>query len=478
MKKAAAFADVMLGDDPMRHDAIVIGSDEAACAAALEGSKHGLDILLIDDGCSNLDELVRRRLLPMHHLREAIVRSVDFHQMFDNRSPAIRLHDVRLNALAKQTQRIAESQFRLLWNRLESSSVRVVSGPATFLSDNRVLVGSGDVREAQIIVIACGSRPRRPERFSFDGRVICDQWSIVHFEQMPRSLLVVGAESVGCQFACLFAAVGAKVALLDRRVRMLRYVDRDIIEVLHRRMQALGIDVVLHETIETLDVYDHNGEPHAIARLGSGRIEKFERVLIAAGECSNVDTLGLEHTDIKIDDLGFIVIDDRFRTTRRGVYAIGGAISNTPIGAGPQQGRAAMQHAMGVESEVAPDWPITIYSIPEISMVGLTQEMCEHLEIPQVEGRARFEDLLSGQIRGDHEGMLKLVVSQQNRRLLGVHLIGSCARELVQIGVSIMRQGESVDVLANGAFSEPSLSEAYRNAALDCLDRLDLKLRR
>ena len=472
------FTDVLLGSDPMRHDAIVIGSDEAACAAALEGSKHGLDILLIDDGSLSPDNLARRRSLPMHQLREAIVRCVGFYQMFDKRSAAILLHDVHLNALAKQTQDVAESQSRLLSHRLASNSVCVVPGPATLLSDNRVLVGRGDVREAPIIVVACGSRPRQPGRFSLDGRVVCDQRSIVHFEQMPRSLLTVGAEIVGCEFACLFAAVGTNVTLLDRRDRMLRYVDRDIIEILHRRMRVLGIDVVLHETIEALDVDDRSSEPHAVARLGSGRIEKFERVLFAAGESSNADTLGIAEKEIEIDDLGFIVTDNHFCTSRKGVYAVGGAISGARIGAGPQHGRAAMQHAMGIQSEVTSDWPITIYSIPEISMVGLTQEMCEHLEIPQVEGRARFEDLLSGQIRGDHEGMLKLVVSQQNRRLLGVHLIGSCARELVQIGVSIMRQGESVDVLANGAFSEPSLSEAYRNAALDCLDRLDLKLRR
>lgn len=462
----------------MRHDAIVIGSDEAACEAALEGSKHGLDILLIDDGYSNVDNLVLRNLLPMHHLREAIVRCVSYHQMFDSRSSPIRFNDVQLKALAKQTQDLAESQFRSLWDRLESSSIRVASGSASFVSENRILVGTGDIREAQIIIIACGSRPRRPERFVFDGRVICDQWSVVHFECMPRSLLIVGAEIIGCEYACLFAAAGTKVALLDRRDRMLRYVDRDIIEILHRRMRALGIDVVLRETIEALDVEDHKGEPHATARLGSGRIEKLERVLIAAGESSNVDSLGLAQADIEIDDLGFIITDDLFRTARRGVYAIGGAISNTPRGAGLQQGRAAMRDAMGIQGEVTSNWPITIYSIPEIAMVGLTGEMCEHLGISHVEGSARFGDLLSGPIQGDHDGMLKLVVSQRDRRLLGVHLIGSSARELIQMGASILRQGETVDVLANVAFSNPSLSEVYRNAALDCLDRLDIRPQR
>lgn len=459
----------------MQHDAIVIGSDDAACSAALEGSKRGLNILLVDDGCSTLDNLVHRRLLPMHHLREAIIRGADFHQTINDCSSVSRLSEAQLNAVAKHTQVSAESQFRLLWDRLALSGAQVLSGPAILLSDNRVLVGSGDVREAPIIVIACGSRPRLPERFSFDGKVVCDQWSIVHFEQIPRSLLVVGAETAGCEFACLFAAAGTNVTLLDRRSQMLRYADRDVIEILHRRMQAMGIDVVLHETIEALDVDGHGGEPHATARLGSGRIEKFERVLIAAGEASNVDALGLAQADIEIDDQGFIIIDDFFRTTRRGVYAIGGAISNTPTGSGPQQGRAAMRHAMGVQSEVASDWPVTIYSIPEISMVGITGEMCGHLGIPYVEGRARFGDLLSGQIRGDHEGMLKLVVSQENRRLLGVHLVGSCARELVQIGALTMRQGESVDVLANASFSDPSLSAAYGNAALDCLEQLDTK---
>ena len=472
MKRIDA-ADVFLGSEFMRHDAIVIGSDEAAFAAALEGSKHGLDVLLIDDGSLCSDSLVRRRSLSMHHLREAVVRSADFHQVFDIRSRALRLRDVHLNTLAKKVQEVGEAQNRALRHRLSSNGVRVVhSGPARLLSGNRVLMGSCDVREAPIIVIASGSRPRRPGRFPFDGRVVCDPWSIVHFEHVPRNVLIVGAETIGCEFACLFASLGTTVTLLDRRGQMLRYVDRDVIEILHRRMQALGIDVVLNETLEALDIDESAGGPDAVVRLGNGRVEKCERVLIVAGERANVKALGLEEAGIAKDSLGFIITDGHYHTSQPGVFAVGGAISDTSVRAGPQQGRAAMRYALGVEDEMASDWPITIYSIQEIAMVGLTQEMCERLEIPHVVGLARYENLLCSQIRGDREGLIKLVASRQDRRLLGVHLIGSCARELVQIGASVLRQEGPVNVLADAVFSEPSLSEAYGSAARDCLDQL------
>lgn len=456
----------------MRHDAIVIGSDEAAVAAALEGSKHGLDVLLIDDGSLCSDGLVRRRSLSMHHLREAVVRSADFHHVFDNRSRALRLHDVHLNTLAKKVQEVGEAQNQALRHRLSMNGVRVNSGPARLLSENRVLVGSCEVREAPIIVIASGSRPRRPARFPFDGRVICDPWSVVHFEHVPRNVLIVGAETVGCEFACLFASLGTTVTLLDRRSQMLRYVDRDVIEIFHRRLQALGIEVVLNETLEALYVDESADEPHAVARLGNGRVEKCDRVLIVAGERANVETLGLDRAGIETNASGFITINDHYRTTQPSVYAVGGAISGSPVRAGPQQGRAAMRHALGIDFEMPSDWPITIYSIPEIAMVGLTQEMCERLEIPHAVGLARYGDILCSQMRGDREGLIKLVAGRQDRRLLGVHLIGSCARELVQIGASVLRQEGPVNVLADAIFSEPSLSEAYGSAALDCLDQL------
>ena len=458
----------------MHHDAIVIGSDEAACAAALEGAKHGLDVLLIDGGNLRPRDFVRRRSLPMHHLREAVVQNADFHQVFDSCSRPLRLRDVQLDTLAKQMQEVGETQSQTLQRRLASNGVQVSPGPASFLSGNQVLMGSCDVREAPIIVIACESRPRRPSRFPFDGRVVCDPWSIVQFEHVPRSVLIAGAEMIGCELACLFASLGAAVTLLDRRSQMLRYVDRDIIEILHRRMRALGIDVVLHETLESLDIDESAGEPHAVVRLGNGRVERCERVLIIAGERADVEGLNLDLAGIARDPSGFIITDGHYLTCQPGVYAVGGSISDAAaVRAGPQQGRSAMRNALGVKNEMASDWPITIYSIPEIAMVGLTPEVCERLEIPHAVGVARYEDLLCSQIRGDRDGLLKLIVSRQNRRLLGVHLIGSGARELIQIGASVLRQEEEVDVLANAIFSDPSLSEAYGTAALDCLDQLD-----
>lgn len=401
----------------MRHD-IVIGSDAAGCTAAAEAARHGQDVLLVDDGYLSAEGHLRRYSLAVHQLREAILGSVDARRMFGEEPDAPRLADVRMGSLSWRARELAEVESAGLRSWLISSGVCIDSGPATLLPSGRIRLGTRCVREADIVIIACGSRPRRPTRFPFDDRVICDEWSILQLDELPRSVLIVGAEETGCEFACSLAALGAEVTLLDRRRRMLRYVDRDIVAVLHKKMQRAGIVVVLDEQLRILDAKDHCPEPHAIIRLESGRVEQFERLLTAAGRSPNVETLGLE-------------------------------------------------------VELASNCPLTTYSIPEISMVGFTAETCDRLDVPHVVGVARYEELSLGRIREDRDGMLKLVVGRLDRRVLGVHLISTSARELVQLGAFALRSQAEVDALGNCVYARPSLSEAYRVAALECLAQLE-----
>ena len=453
----------------MVHDAIVIGSGAGGRAAALEAAEQGLDVLLVDDGSLSMSGFLRREALTLHLLRELAVRRLRSGSEDDRPKTEPRLH---WRALTRRAKELARAQARLLRKRLDDAGVRVEPGPARLLSPTRLRIGPGCEREAAILVLASSCRPRRPARFGFDDRVICDNWSVCRLDRVPRNLLVVGAEDVGCELACLFAALGANVTLLDRRRQMLRYVDRDAAEILHAEMRRLGIEVVLAEKLLEVEL-DTTGEPYALVRLESGRVDRWARVLVAAGRVPNVESLQLDRAGVATDPQGFILTDEFLATSQAGIYAAGEAVASAAgrIDA-PQQGRSAVRHALGLDDASTSDWPIAIHAIPEIAMVGLTEEMCQRLDVPHVVGTVRFEDMLYGRILGERWGMLKILVAQQDHRLLGVHIVGSHARELVQIGAAALRREEPVEVLAGEAFTSPSLSEAYRLAALCCLQRL------
>lgn len=455
----------------MRYDMIVVGSGAAGCAAALEARKQGLSVLLIDDSRLSATGLLRSHGVAFHQLREAIVAVLKADRAFSAEARAMSRVVLPLKALAKERFQLAAAQSKALRERLDSRGVRVESGPAQLVSTTGVRTGSL-IQHAEIIVIDCESGPRQPGRFQFDGGVVCDFRSVFRFVAPPRSMLVLGAEEYGCALACLFAALGTQVTLLDRRSQMLRYVDRELAEILHTRMQWLGVEVVLSEALVGFEVIAGSSEPHANVRLASGRVETFEKVLVAAGRGLDMAGLSLERAGVATDEDGFIVTDEHGSTTQPGVYAAGDAVSGAAgLMSGDYQGRVAVRRALGLNVKMEEHWPMAVYSIPEIAMVGFTEEMCERLETPHVVGRARFGELLAGHWRADPEGMLKLVVGREDGRLLGVQAIGAQALELIQLGTAVMQREETAQALARGPFNSPSLFEAYRFAAVECLEK-------
>jgi NAD(P) transhydrogenase len=435
----------------VRHGVIVIGGGPAGTQAALEAARLGLGVLLVDPAPQPGAGSGLRSIVTAAVLRAAT------HGARPELDELIARRDA---ALARE---LADGQARLA-----RAGVQVVSGRATLRAAGEVAVAGEGVHRAEQVVLATGSRARRPARFPFDDRVVCDASSILSLEGgLPRSLVIVGAEAAGCEFACLFAALGASVTLVERRRRLLRCADPEILEVLHREMQALGVVVALEEEIEGVEVSEAGGQPHAVARLGSGRSEVCDRLLVLAGREGAVDAAALSAAGIELDAQGFVVVDEFFQTTRPGVYAIGD-VAGPPLNAGvaPHQARSAIFHAAGREPPNA-ECPLTVHTLPELAVVGMIEEALKRLDLRYGVGRAEFSPLQRGELGRGARGLLKLTFAHETRRLLGVQIVGRGATELIQLGAMMIQAGGTLDQLAEHVYAHPSLSEAYRTAAFD-----------
>ena len=454
----------------MFHDAIVIGSDEDGISAAIAAANAGLDVLLVD--ALEVDGTPRRApgALLLGLLHETVLEIHAAHRVLGRERSASELRALFGRVLSRRRDEGVKFHFAFLRERLARAGVRVTSGLPRLLSPNEVEIAPGDVRRSPIIVMAVGARARRPARFAFDHRLVCDPDSALLADAVPRSLLVIGADIVGCEFACMFAALGCQVTIVERRRRLLRFVDADLREILHRWMQRMGVTVVLEEEVREVRPTGSGSDEHAIVVLGSGRLEVSERILIAAGGVPNTLHLGLERAGVASDERGFVVVDDRWRTSRPGIWATGGVVDAlAPIAALGHQGRSAMLDAIGASFDAGGEIPLVIHTVPELATVGLSQEACEHLGLRSFAASAPLGRGLRARIRGEDEGILKLVVDGETLRLLGVHVVGMGAHEIVNLGAVLMRRGVSVEDLASTIFSAGSLSAAYQSAALEAL---------
>lgn len=442
-----------------RHDVIVIGGGISACAAALEARRLRMAVLVVEPR-PRPDQTTQLVGLDFHALRAVTRRLL--------RRPGDREARVGERAAAALAGLLRDQR-----QQAERLGVAFSAGDARVVAPDAVQIADEAPEQADILMIATGTRARRCARFPL-SRVVCDTDGMLAAPSVPRSALILGGEVLGCELACLFAALGASVTLVDRRARLLRFADREILEVLHARMQELGIAVVLEEEVEALEEQEGSGEPHAVVRLASGRIEKCDRVVLLGGRQPNLEGLGVEQLGVACDAGGFVCTDEYFRSSTPGVYAVGDVIGAAgQVASVAYQARTALLHARGDARTPDEHLPMGIHTIPEVAMVGLTEEACRLLDVPCLTGVARYADTLSGQLLGTPADLLKLVFAQEDRRLLGVHWIGGGAIELVHLGAQWLRQGATADALANAPFSPLSLTELYRTAALNAVQECE-----
>lgn len=459
-------------DPGRRFRILVLGAGPAGYSAALQAAKLGLDVGVVERNAVLGGACVNTGTLPSKTLRHTIEQLVTARRVAHLGLRETSLRPLTIQDLMGPTQAVISHHEFTIRGFLERNGVTVIPGSASFVSPNQVRVANRAGEEiigADHVVIATGSRPRRPDSLPFDDRVICDSDGVLSLDHIPRSLTVMGGGVIGCEYASMFAALGVRVTLVDRHESILRFLDKDVIDTLLYALTRAGVRLILGEEMESASI---EGDSSCL-RLRSGRLVRSERLLVAAGRASNVDALGLDRAGVIADDHGLVKVDEMFRTTGEGIYAVGDVVGFPALASTSMlQGRRAVLDASGVDLSTAGALPIALYTMPEISAVGLTEEECRAQAIPYEVGVARYAETPRGQILGGADGLLKLIIERSDRRLIGVHLIGAQASELIHTGALHLAAGGSVDALAAAVFNYPTLSELYRIAALDCLNRL------
>jgi len=455
-------------------DVLVIGSGPGGQKAAIAAAKLGRRVGIIERKDMIGGVCLNTGTIPSKTLREAVLylTGLDQREMYGQ---SYRVKDeITIADLAARTQHVVGREIDVVRSQLSRNRVATLTGTGYFIDPNTVEIDAGDGRmrraTAEKIVVATGTRPARPASVAFDERTVIDSDGIVHLQQVPRSMVVAGAGVIGIEYASMFAALGTKVTVVEQRDRMLEFCDNEVVEALKYHLRDLAVTFRFGETVASVEARPEG----AIAILHSGKKIPADTVMYSAGRQGMSDLLRLDAAGLTADKRGRIVVDEFFRTAVPHIYAVGDIIGFPALAAtSMEQGRLAAHHACGEPiHEIGKDQPIGIYSIPEISFFGRTEEELTKDNVPFEVGVSRYRELARGQIIGDSYGVLKLLVSLEDRTLLGVHVFGTGATELVHIGEAVMGCGGTVDYLVDAVFNYPTLAESYKVAALDATNTM------
>ena len=384
----------------------------------------------------------------------------------------LRPHGLLAEAIRQKEMVIAQQESVIL-NRLMRSGVALIPGDASFVDAHtlEVKTPNGEQRRlhADVIVLATGSRPRRPADVPFDRQTVLDSTSILKLRHLPGSMTVVGGGVIACEFTCMFAALGVEVTVMDSHAQVLSYLSEDVVSALTDAMQSMGVQFRMNS--RPASIRKHDG--HVVTTLESGDELVSDALLYAQGREPNSSYLLLDQAGVDVD-AGWSGVNEFFQSNVSHIYAVGDLIGRPALAAtGMEQGRIAVMHAFGEKApKMADNMPMAIYTIPELSYVGKTESALRAEGVDYVVGRGRFSDSARGQIIGEETGLLKLNVERGSRKILGVHIVGESASELIHIGQLVMNLGGTVTDLVRNVFNYPTLAECYKLAALDCLSVL------
>jgi len=455
-------------------DLIVLGSGPGGQKAAIAAAKLGRRVAVVDRRDMIGGVCINTGTIPSKTLREAVLYLTGLNQR-DLYGQSYRVkEDITVADLGMRTQHVIGREVDVIRSQLARNHVSVLAGTGRFLDPHTIgvvdLAGREQKISADKVVIATGTCPARPDSVEFDENTIIDSDGILRIERVPESMVVVGAGVIGIEYASMFAALGTKVTVVERRERMLEFCDLEVVEALKYHLRDLAVTFRFGETVAAVERRPRG----AITILESGKKIPADMVMYSAGRHGMTGELGLEAAGLAADGRGRISVDEYFRTEVPHIYAVGDVIGFPSLAAtSMEQGRLAAQHACGESANAMHELqPIGIYTIPEISFVGRTEDELTKTSIPFEVGVSRYRELARGQIIGDSYGMLKLLVSPEDHRLLGVHVFGTGATELVHIGQAVMGCGGTVDYLVDAVFNYPTLAESYKVAALDAMNKM------
>ena len=452
------------------YELVVIGSGPAGQKAAIQAAKLRKKVALVERRTVVGGNCVNVGTIPSKTIREAIVYLTGIGQRAIYGEDYRLKDEISISDLAARTRYVVERERKVIRDQLLRNHVALLDGSASFVDEHTVAVDGKQV-SAEKFVIATGSQPAHMDGIEFNGRTILDSDDVVlRLDRIPSTLLIVGAGVIGVEFASMFAALGTKVTIVDGRREMLEFCDEEIVEALRYHLRDLNVVFRLNEEVTGVDEHDGGTLTH----LKSGKRIPADTVLYSAGRQGATDALTLENVGIEADARGRISVDEHYRTSVDHIYAVGDVIGFPSLAAtSMEQGRLAAAHACGIEAKpISAALPIGIYTIPEISFIGSTEEQLTQEQTPYEVGVSRYRELARGAILGDAYGLLKLLVSAEDRRLLGVHVFGTTATELVHIGQTVMGFDGTVDYLVQAVFNYPTLAESYKVAALDATNKL------
>jgi NAD(P) transhydrogenase len=457
-----------------KFDLIVIGSGPAGQRAAIQAAKCGRRVVVVEQRDIVGGVCINTGTIPSKTMREAVMHlsgfqyqgiyGVNYHV-----KDKISMADLnfRVNQVIKTEVDVTQSQ-------LARNGVSVILARATFLDSTHVRIensrGQADL-EAPVVLIATGTKPAVSPTVPLNGRTIVNSDQILSIPDIPRTLIVVGGGVIGVEYACMFAILGSRVILVEKRPRLLEFADNEMVEALSYHLRDHRVTMRLNEEVAGVEETPDGG---VVASLKSNKRIQGDALLYAVGRQGNVDELNLPAAGLEADNRGRIAVDAEYRTKVPNIYAAGDVIGFPSLASvSMEQGRLAAAHAFGLKIQSNPaTYPYGIYTIPEISFAGKTEEQLTDEDVPYEVGVAFYRETARGQIRGDTTGRLKLIFHRETREILGVHIIGEGASELLHIGQAVMILKGTVDYFVDTVFNYPTLAECYKQAAFNGINRL------
>ena len=462
--------------NPFEYDLIVIGAGPAGEKGAAQAAYFGKKVLVVDRQPSGVggaslntgthSKALRETALSISGLRQRRSYGIDY--SLDR--------DLDISRIMKREQAVVETERATITRNLERHHIETIWGTASLTDPHtvRVALKDGGTRDlsAEIILIATGSSPFHPPGVSFDHPRVHDSDSILRLEYLPRSLAIIGGGLIGSEYASVFSALGVKVTVVDIAERLLPFLDAEIAGRLRSRLERNKLKFIFGTRVEKTVAT----AKRVRITLSTGQVLNVEEALFAAGRLSNVQGLGLEALGVALGQRGLILVNEKYQTSVPNIYAAGDVIGFPALAStSMEQGRVAMVHAFDLhyKERVSPVMPLAVYTIPEIAMAGLTEDECARKGIPCLVGRAFYADNRRGQLIGDTDGMIKLVFSPADKKLLGVHIVGELASELIHTGAQVMTASGTIDAFIDAVYNFPTLSDLYKYAAYDGLGKLN-----
>jgi NAD(P) transhydrogenase len=458
-----------------KYDLIVIGSGPAGRRAAIQAAKLGHSVLVIENRLRVGGVSVHTGTIPSKTLRETVLNLSGWRERgFYGLAYRVK-KDIEGKDLGVRLRMTLDHEIEVLEHQFARNGVKTFAGVARFTDPHRLIVKTSSEEHSftgDKIIIAVGTSPFRPPDIPFNGRSVFDSDDIATEPHVPRSLTVVGAGVIGIEYATIFSALDVPVTIVEPRQNFLEFIDREIIDEFVHDLRKRGIQFRLGAKVDRVEIDDQG---YAVSLLSDGRRVRSEMLLYAAGRVGATKDLGLENCGLEADGRGRLTVDRKtFQTKVPHIYAAGDVIGFPSLAStSMEQGRIAACHAFGAPMPAAPEHlPYGIYAVPEISTVGLTEAQARENRIGYEVGVARFREISRGHIMGLESGMMKLLFSLADRKLLGAHIVGEGATELIHIGQAVLNLGGTIDYFVENAFNYPTLAEGYKIAALDAYNRM------